>query len=65
MALAQDTPVVFLDEPTAYLDVSHRLQLMEQATLLDRQGKNVVMVSHDLDHAFRVADHMILMEAER
>lgn len=62
MALAQDTPVIFLDEPTAYLDISQRLQLMDQAQMLTRQGKTVVMVSHDLDHAFRLADHMILMK---
>lgn len=61
MALAQDTPVILLDEPTTFLDISHQLQLMEHADMLARQGKTVVMVLHDLTHAFRRADHMILM----
>lgn len=61
MALAQDTPVILLDEPTTYLDISHQLQLMQQARMLAAQGKTVVMIIHDLPHAFQTADHMILM----
>lgn len=62
MALAQDTPVILLDEPTTYLDISHQLQLMQQARMLAAQGKTVVMIIHDLPHAFQTADHMILMQ---
>ena len=62
MALAQDTPVVLLDEPTTYLDISHQLQMMEHARQLTQQGKTVLMILHDLPHAFRTADHMVLME---
>ena len=62
MALAQDTPVVALDEPTAYLDISHQLQLLELARELARQGKAVLMVIHDLPQALRGADRLILME---
>ena len=62
MALAQDTPVVLLDEPTTYLDISHQLQMMDHARSLTEQGKTVVMILHDLPHAFRTADHMVLME---
>lgn len=62
MALAQDTPVLLLDEPTTYLDISHQLTLMAQAKHLSRQGKTVVMILHDLAHAFQTADHMILLE---
>lgn len=61
MALAQDTPVILLDEPTTYLDISHQLQLMQQARMLAAQGKTVAMIIHDLPHAFQTADHMILM----
>lgn len=61
MALAQDTPVILLDEPTTYLDISHQMQMMLQAKELALQGKTVVMILHDLPHAFQTADHMILM----
>ena len=62
MALAQDTQVILLDEPTTFLDISHQLQLMEQARLLAKQGKTVVMILHDLPHAFQTADKLVLME---
>lgn len=62
MLLAQDTPIVLLDEPTTYLDVSHQLQLMHQARELARQGKTVLMVIHDLPLAFQTADRMVLMQ---
>lgn len=62
MVLAQDTPVVLLDEPTTYLDISHQLQLMQQAKDLARQGKTVLMVIHDLPRAMQTADELILME---
>ncbi|MBR2895004.1 MAG: ABC transporter ATP-binding protein [Oscillospiraceae bacterium] len=62
MALAQDTPVILLDEPTTYLDISHQLQLMRQAKELTAQGKTVVMIVHDLSHAMTTADHIVLMQ---
>ena len=62
MALAQNTPVILLDEPTTYLDVHHQLQLMRQAQELAAQGKTVAMVLHDLSHAMTVAEHVVLME---
>lgn len=62
MALAQDTPVILLDEPTTYLDISHQLQLMHQARQLAEQGRTVLMTVHDLSHAFRTADRLILMQ---
>lgn len=61
MALAQDTPVILLDEPATFLDISHQLQLMELAGNLAGQGKTVLMILHDLPHAFRLADHLIVM----
>ena len=65
MALAQDTPVILLDEPVTYLDVGHQLQLMEVIRALGREGKTVLMVLHDLPHAMAVADRVILMEQGR
>ncbi len=63
MALAQDAPVILLDEPTVYLDISHQLQLMQLAQDLAQQGKSVLMIMHDLPHAFQMADKLILMDA--
>lgn len=63
MNLAQDTPVVLLDEPTTYLDIAHQLQLLQLAQQLARQGKGVLMILHDLPHAFRTADRLVLMRA--
>lgn len=62
MALAQDTPVIVLDEPTTYLDISHQMQMMRLAKDLSSQGKTVVMVIHDLSHAMQVADRVVLMD---
>lgn len=62
MALAQDTPIVLFDEPTTFLDVSHQLQMMDNARFLCKEGKTVVMVLHDLPMALSVADQMIVME---
>ena len=61
MALAQDTPVVLLDEPNAFLDIAHQLQLMEQAKTLAGEGKTVVLVLHDLSMALGCADSMAVM----
>lgn len=65
MALAQQTPVILLDEPTTYLDVRHQLKLMQLARTLAQQGKTVVMILHDLPHALETADQLLLMEQGR
>ena len=62
MALAQDTPVILLDEPTTYLDIRHQLGIIRQAKELAAQGKTVVMVVHDLPCAMAVADKIVLIE---
>lgn len=56
MALAQDTPVVLLDEPNSFLDMAHQLQLMRHARALAEEGKTVVLVLHDLSMALECAD---------
>lgn len=65
MALAQDTPIILLDEPTTYLDIRHQLELMAQVRALRSAGKTVLMVLHDLESAFQLADRVVLMEHGR
>lgn len=65
MALAQDTPTLFLDEPTAFLDVSHQLEVGRLAGQLARQGKAVVLVLHDLPLALSTADRLAVLKGGR
>jgi len=63
MALAQDTDVLLLDEPTTFLDLHHQLEVMAIVeTLRDESDVTVVVVLHDLDQAARYADHMIALD---
>lgn len=60
MALAQETPILLLDEPTTYLDIAHQLEVLELLKDLNRkQGRTIVMVVHDLNHAAQYADHIV------
>lgn len=61
MALAQDTPVVLMDEPNTFLDIAHQLQLMEQARQLAEEGRTVVLVLHDLSLALEYADSLAVL----
>jgi len=61
--LAQDTPVVFLDEPTAALDLRHQEDVLRIARELAAAGRAVVVVVHDLSLAGAVADRVALMSA--
>ena len=63
--LAQDTPVVFLDEPTAALDLRHQEDVLRLARDLAAEGKAVVVVVHDLSLAGAVADRIALLSAGR
>lgn len=63
MLLAQQTPLILMDEPTASLDIANKFELMDISRQLVRQGKTVVMVLHDLDLAMRYADVVAVMEA--
>ncbi|MGH3357653.1 MAG: ABC transporter ATP-binding protein [Nocardioidaceae bacterium] len=63
MALAQDTDLLLLDEPTTFLDVSHQVEVLDVLTDLNRsQGTTIVIVLHDLNLAARYADHLIAMK---
>lgn len=60
MALAQQTEILILDEPTTYLDLAHQLEILKLLEELNRkQGTTIVMVIHELNNAARFADHMI------
>lgn len=61
MALAQQTPIVLLDEPTTFLDIAHQIDLLELLRDLNAQGRTIVAVLHDLNHASRYASHLIAM----
>lgn len=63
MVLAQQTPVVVMDEPTTYLDVSACFELMDLARELNRDGKTVIMVLHDLNLALTCCDHVAVMRS--
>ena len=65
MTLAQDTPLVLMDEPTTYLDIAHQMQALAQARFLADQGKTVALVLHDLSAALRNADHLVVMQGGR
>ncbi|MEU8776024.1 ABC transporter ATP-binding protein [Streptomyces sp. NPDC048606] len=62
MALAQQTPLLLLDEPTTYLDIQHQLDVLDLcAELHENQGRTLVAVLHDLNQAARYATHLIAM----
>ncbi|WP_328297896.1 ABC transporter ATP-binding protein [Streptomyces sp. NBC_00435] len=62
MALAQQTPLLLLDEPTTYLDIQHQIDVLDLcAELHEEQGRTLVAVLHDLNHAARYATHLIAM----
>lgn len=66
MALAQQTDILLLDEPTTFLDISHQVEVLDLLTDLNRQrGTTIVMVLHDLNLAARYADHLVAMAGGR
>jgi len=63
MALAQETDIIFLDEPTTYLDMAHQLEVLELLQKLNKeQERTIVMVLHDLNQAARFADYIIALK---
>lgn len=65
MVLAQQTDLLLLDEPTTFLDIAHQVELMDLFARLNRRGRTIVAVLHDLNHAARYADHIIAMRQGR
>lgn len=66
MALAQETQVLLLDEPTTYLDLTHQIEVLDLLTDLNRErGTTIAMVLHDINLAARYADHLFAMRDGR
>jgi iron complex transport system ATP-binding protein len=66
MVLAQDTPLLLLDEPTTFLDLAHQLDVLDLLDgLVAERGRTVVMVLHDLNQACRYADLLVAMRDGR
>ena len=64
-ALAQETPVIFLDEPTAFLDFPSKVEMMQLLHRLSRDtGKTIFMSTHDLELALQIADKVWMMDKE-
>lgn len=63
MALAQDTELLLLDEPTTYLDLAHQIEVLDLCARLHREGRTVVAVLHDLNQAARYATHLIALRS--
>lgn len=63
-ALAQKAPILILDEPCSYLDISYQIELMELLRrLVDEQGLTVIMSTHDLNHSAQYADRLVAMKS--
>lgn len=61
-ALAQQTPVILMDEPTAFLDFRSKVELMELSLqLAHSEGKTILMTTHDVNLALKIADTILLM----
>lgn len=63
MTLAQDAPILLLDEPTTYLDPAYQLGVLELVASLAAEGRTVVMVLHDMSQAARFAEHVVAMHS--
>ncbi len=61
MVLAQQTPTVLLDEPTTFLDIGHQLEVLDLVSRLRDEGRTVVAVLHEINHAARYATDLIVM----
>lgn len=62
MVLAQQTPILLLDEPTTFLDIAHQIELLDLCQDLNAAGRTIVAVLHDLNHACRYATNIIAMK---
>ena len=63
MALAQETDLLLLDEPTTFLDIAHQYDVLDLCRSLKGRGRTLVAVLHDLNQAARFADHLVVMKA--
>jgi iron complex transport system ATP-binding protein len=61
MALAQETEILLLDEPTTFLDLAYQIEVLDLLRELNEEGRTIVMVLHDLNQACRYADYLVAM----
>lgn len=61
MALAQETDILLLDEPTTFLDLAYQIDVLDLLVELNKRGRTIVMVLHDLNHACRYTHHLVAM----
>jgi iron complex transport system ATP-binding protein len=61
MALAQETEILLLDEPTTFLDIAYQLEVLDLLHDLNATGRTIVMVLHDLNQACRYAHHLVAL----
>jgi iron complex transport system ATP-binding protein len=61
LVLAQQTPIMLLDEPTTFLDIAHQIEVLDLCSRLHEEGRTMVAVLHDLNHACRYATHLVAM----
>lgn len=60
MALAQDTKILFLDEPTTYLDIRYQIEILEMIKEINQKyGTTIVMILHDINQAIAYSDYLI------
>ncbi len=63
MAIAQETDILFLDEPTTFLDIAYQIEILNSLKRLNEEhGKTIVMVLHDLNMSSRYADHIVAIK---
>ncbi len=63
MALAQETEILLLDEPTTFLDLAYQLEVLDLLHDLNERGRTIIMVLHDLNQACRYAHHVVAMRS--
>ncbi|MFT4210311.1 MAG: ABC transporter ATP-binding protein [Microbacterium sp.] len=61
MVLAQQTPILLLDEPTTFLDIGHQVEVLELVARLREEGRTIVAVLHDINQAARYGSHLVAM----
>lgn len=61
-AIAQDTPVIILDEPTTHLDLHHKFKMLQLLHKLAQQGKTILYATHDLELALDLCDRLLIVQ---
>ncbi|MFC5384729.1 ABC transporter ATP-binding protein [Aquamicrobium segne] len=61
LVLAQDTPILLLDEPTSFLDIAYQIEVMALLSELSERGRTIIAVLHDINQASRHASHLVML----